>query len=245
MIRQPIYLQCSERVRNALSSDDFRCRIRNATDGSVDLLIYDGIGDFDGTATAKSVAEFLASNRGRAVNVRINSPGGLAFDGLTIHNALVAHDAPVTTTIEGMAASAAAIIAMAGSRVRQYDNATLFIHRAMGISIGNVDAMNETAEMLAKLDEQIAQTYANKSGKPRASMLQLMVGKAGSDGTQFSAAEAKAAGLIDEIIPTDRGRRVANADPRSPDDRQRCARAARQRVAQLRADEISRDLVGV
>lgn len=183
-------------IRNAFESDTFRVRISNESSGPLEFLVMDGIGT-EGS-TARDVAAMLAENKGRPVNVRINSPGGLVFDGLGIFNALVLHDAPVTTTVEGLAASAAAIIALAGKPVRIMENANMFFHRAMGLAFGNRDVMLDIAETLEKIDESLAGTIANRRGLQRRDVRALMVGKV--DGTVLSAAEAKKAGLADEII---------------------------------------------
>jgi ATP-dependent protease ClpP protease subunit len=195
-----------ESVRNALSAQTFKAVI-NKQDDAAELLIFSGIGKDPWTGegvNASDVAAFLSQNRTTPVNVRINSPGGLAFDGITIHNALIQHDAPVSTTVEGMAASAATIISLAsakGGKARMFENATYFIHRAMGVGVGNVDVMAEVSDWLNRIDEQIARTYAAKTGKRYDQMLKLMAGAGKADGTIFSAKEALTMGLIDEVIP--------------------------------------------
>lgn len=230
-MRSQIYLPAvSDKIRNSLSSPDFRVKIRNAVDGSVELLIFDGIGDEGTTSTTQNVAAFLARNRGKAVNVRINSPGGFAFDGIQIFNALSQHDGFVTTTTEGIAASAAAIIAQAGDRRRIFDNASMLVHRASGLAVGNVDDMRAMSEFLAQLDNQISSTLATRTGKSSAEMLRLMTGPGKRDGTTFDAAEALKERLVDEIIRTG-GRGPGNRSPSSPE-----ARARRLR-------EIERDTV--
>ena len=203
---QPINFECDERVQDALTSRNFSVRCeKHEEDGeeSVDLIIYEVIGgdfwDEDPQATPAAVAAFLSENRGVPVNVRINSPGGLAYDGIVIYNALVGHGAKVTTTIEGMAASAASIIAMAGDTIRIHENATLMIHRAWGIVMGNSADMKDYAETLDRLDGQLAGTYAARTGLRIDTVTKLMIGE--SDGTSFDAAEAKAKGFADEIVP--------------------------------------------
>ena len=191
-----------DRILNQLSAESFRCRVVNQTDESVELLVMGYVGDDVDGLSARQVAEFLAENRSRRILVRINSPGGLVFDGTTIYNALVAHPAEVITQIEGIAASAAATIAMAGRPVRMAGNAQLFIHRAMGLAVGNRALMAEMVEWLDKTDQTIAKTYAAKTGKTPAAMLKLMEGRL--DGTTFGAEEALKAGFIDEILPIKR-----------------------------------------
>ena len=174
---------------NAANGEAFSVGVRNATPNEpAEIAIYGEIGDIWTASDANSVCQFLRANKGKAINVRINSPGGLAYDGITIHNALLNHDGPVTTTIEGLAGSAASIIAMAGQPAAIYENAQLFIHRAALVAIGNRDAMDEAMRWLDAIDEAIARTYKAKTGKALDKILEMMKGKV--DGTVFSARDA-------------------------------------------------------
>ena len=181
-----------------------RMEFTNAKEGdAAEISIYGIIGDpFDGS-DANTLGRFLRDNRKRAVNVRINSPGGLAFDGITIHNALLQHDGKVTTTIEGSAGSAASIIAVAGSPARIYENANFFIHRASLSAGGNADVFREALDWLDQLDEAIARTYKAKTGKSMEKVMEQMIGN-GGDGTPFSARDAVANKYVDEIVPLKR-----------------------------------------
>lgn len=243
---EAIQIQCSDRVKNAMTSELFKVAIRNEADADeAELLVYGAIGDnwFDENAvTAAGVAEFLNENPGRNVRVRINSPGGLVFDGLTIHNALLAHDGNVTVTIEGVAASAATIVAAAGDTVEMYENASYMIHRAWGVAVGNTDEMMETAALLEKLDGQIARTLAARAGKPTSRIASLMKGKV--DGTWMTADEAKAEGLVDAVIKLTRDKKnAATVDPQATIAEAReqeiadKRRAADRQMAQRAADE--------
>ena len=188
----------SEAVANRLSSKSFRVAV-NQTDDELELLIIGIVGDPYDEMDARSVVQLLSENRDKRVRVRIDSPGGLLFDGLMIHNALVKHEAEVITEIEGIAASAASIIAMAGDTVRMVANGSLFIHRAMGIAFGNESIMDDMATFLRKADDQIVKTYAAKTGQTEATIRTMLEGKV--DGTVFDADEAKDLGFVDEIVP--------------------------------------------
>jgi ATP-dependent protease ClpP protease subunit len=201
-----------------------------------EISLYGEIGDPFSGSDASTFGRFMRANKGKPINVRINSPGGHVYDGITIHNALVQHDAPVTTIVEGMAGSAASIIAMAG-HCQIYDNANLFVHRASVVAIGNTDVMKEAADWLDKIDEGIVNTYKAKTGLPRDKIKQHMRGQ--TDGTIFTAKEAKALKYVDEIIPL-RGspaKALATTDIRSEaDQRYRSMAFARAERIRSRAE---------
>lgn len=174
-------------------------KARKAADGATELLVYDEIGLFGLTAKAFR-AELDAVTSGN-VRVRINSPGGDVFDGLAIYNALKSFPGNVSTVVDGLAASAASVVAMAGDTVAMSEAALMMVHRAWALAIGNRNDMADMVTTLDKVDGQLAGIYARRTGQPTAAMLALMDGK--SDGTWFTAQEAIDAGLTDEIAATD------------------------------------------
>src|SRR5262245_40843006 len=180
--------------------------IRDTANGAAELLVYNGVGDKDG-ANATSVAQVLRQNRSAPILVRINSPGGYAWDGITIYNALLAHNGKVTTLVEGQAGSAASIIMCAGKPAQAYPSSTVFIHRASATVVGNRDVMEEVTKWLDQLDEAIAGIYSARTGKAKSMMLNLMRGTL--DGTSMDAFEAKRLGLIDEVIDNKKNRVAA------------------------------------
>lgn len=197
------------RVRAALTaSNTFRVVINESkAQDMAEFLVYDFIGKDDWTGAgvgASDAAAFLADHRGMPINVRINSPGGLAWDGIVMHNALLQHDAPVTTTVEGLAASAATMLAIAnrgGGQARMFENGSFMVHRAMTIAMGNRDDMQETVDWLDQVDQQIALSYAGKTGKTAQAMLKVMTGEGKADGTTMNAQTALEYGFINEILP--------------------------------------------
>jgi len=143
--------------------------------------------------TAQDFADELAAIKG-AIEVHINSPGGDAFDGITIYNALMSRTGGVTTVVDGMAASAASIIAMAGRPRIVSPGAMLMIHDAFALCIGNEADMTETATLLGKISGNIADVYAAHSSTPAAQWRETMRGEG-----WYTAAEAVAAGLADQL----------------------------------------------
>lgn len=126
------------------------------------LRIYDVIGwPF---IEAQDVAEALDGLDVDEIEVQINSPGGDAFEGVAIYNALRTHPAKITTRVDGLAASAASVIAQAGDHRVMLTGSQMMIHDAWGLAIGNAEVMGETAGVLDKISDSIAGIYAERAG---------------------------------------------------------------------------------
>lgn len=215
MKKQLIQLQASPEMRQAASAESFRVGVRSQAE-SVDILVHGIIGDgWDGLDSG-SIESFLADNRGKSLNVRINSGGGLAWDGIAIYNALVQHDAVVNVIIEGMAGSAASVIAMAGDRIKIASNGQFFAHRAWGIMLGNTRQMANYAKFLAQVDDAIAATYAARTGRTVAKMLEIMDGEV--DGTTFTGQAAVDAKFADEVLPLKSRKNLKTEEEDEEDD---------------------------
>jgi len=120
-----------------------------------------------------------------SITVKINSPGGDVFDGTAIYNALADHKAKVVTSVEGLAASMASVIALAGDERRIYKNANFMIHNAWTIAMGDYNDLIKESGVLKSISGQLAETYAEKSGKPKAEIQKLM-----DDTTWFTGQQA-------------------------------------------------------
>ena len=127
------------------------------------------------------------------LEVHINSPGGDAFDGITIYNALAARQG-VTTVVDGLAASAASVIAQAGSVRTMSPGAMMMIHDAWAMCIGPESEMLETAKVLGKLSDNIASVYAAHSSVPAAEFRAVM-----RNDCWYTGQEAVDAGLADRL----------------------------------------------
>ncbi|MFH9248229.1 head maturation protease, ClpP-related [Streptomyces lydicus] len=168
-------------------------RIKNFGGGAAALYIYDEIGYWG--VTASDLVEELSELTGvTAIDVHINSPGGEVFDGLAIMNSLRAHPATVTTYVDGMAASIASVIAMAGERVVMGPHSQMMIHEGSGLCIGDADEMRKMADLLDFQSDNIAGVYQAKAGGNVEDWRALMRAE-----TWFTAEEAVAAGLADEV----------------------------------------------
>lgn len=132
-----------------------------------EIWIYDEIGRGESTTTAVAIQQERADQT-KPLVVRINSDGGLVFQGYGIFNTLVRHKAGVIVEIDGIAASAASLIAMAGNTIRIADGAFLMIHQCWGGIFGNKEEMpkfyEETMARMENIDATMIKKYAQKSG---------------------------------------------------------------------------------
>lgn len=172
--------------------------ITDQSDTSVaEIYIYDEIGLWG--ITAAEFCQDLRDLEAEHVDLHINSPGGDVWDGIAIYNALCNHPASVTTWIDGLAASAASFIAQAGSRVAIARNATVMIHDAEGICIGNSADMAEMAELLDRASNNIADIYAQRYSTVKSWR------KAMQEVSWYVGQEAVDAGLADESYDPEQG----------------------------------------
>ncbi|MGN8157107.1 ClpP-like prohead protease/major capsid protein fusion protein [Salinisphaera sp. SWV1] len=151
-------------------------------------------GDIGGEVESQPIVEQLAALPDMPVDVRINSGGGSTFEGSAIFNALQQHRAPVNVYIDGIAASAASYIAMAGDDVAMADNALMMIHDPWVGAGGNARDLRQSAELLDKVSNSMQRAYAAKSGMPLDRVKAIMAAE-----TWYTAEEAQAAGFVDRI----------------------------------------------
>jgi ATP-dependent protease ClpP protease subunit len=185
----------AQRARARAREDRPGFEIRNAAADEAELLIYDEIDSWWGVAAADIIAE-LASITAPNLRVRVNSPGGSVFEGLAIANALRSHPANVTVQVDGLAASIASVIALAGDRLVMMPNSMLMIHDASGLCIGDATDMQQMGAVLDKISDNIAGAYAAKAGGDTATWRSTMRSE-----TWYLPDEAVEAGLADEAIP--------------------------------------------
>jgi len=163
----------------------------NAT-ASADVFIYDEIGGF-GVSAQSFIDELDSLGEIEQINLRINSPGGSIIEGNVIYNVLKRHGAKVVTHIDGIAASMASVIAMAGDEIRMAANAFLMIHNPWTVSVGDSDQLRKDADLMDKMKLNIVNAYG-RSGYSGEELVQLMDAE-----TWLTAEEALAAEFIDEI----------------------------------------------
>jgi len=171
-------------------------QILNKANKSAEIHLYEDIGEgWFGGVSAKSFMEDLkALGNLNQLDVRINSPGGSVFDGVTIYNVLKSNSANVTTYVDGLAASIASIIAMAGDQIHMADNALMMIHDPWGMSMGTAEDMRAEANVLDTVKQTLIDTYAKRTGQEKALIAEMMANE-----TWMDAEQAKSLGFADTI----------------------------------------------
>lgn len=182
-------------------------RARPTAEAPGELLVYGRIGGggwfMDGIG-ASDVAAALKELGPGPVNVRINSGGGDVFDGVAIHSLLARHPGAVNVYVDGLAASAASFIMLAGDTVHASRNSMIMIHDAMTVTFGAASSHQRAIDLLAKVSDNIADMYAEKAGEDAAFWRGRMT-ENGEDGVWYTGTEAHEAGLVDEIVGQDGG----------------------------------------
>ena len=159
------------------------------------LYIYGPIGGFlFSENSAQGIKRRLHGVDAETIHVHINSPGGSAFDGVAIGNLLKSHKAEIVVHVDGLAASAASVIAMAGDKIIMPENTMMMIHRASTIEYGNADVFEKTAADLRKIDSALAASYKKRFVGTDEELNQLL-----DDETFLTADEAVAFGLADVV----------------------------------------------
>ena len=164
----------------------------NADTTTADVYVYDEIG-YWGTE-ARAFAKDISGLDVDTLTVHINSPGGDAFAGVAIMNALRDHTADVHVIVDGLAASAASIIAMAGDTITMNLGSQMMVHDASTHTSGNSAAHAKAVTLLDKISDSIAEVYAARTGGTSEEWRAIM-----REETWYSAAEAVEAGLADTI----------------------------------------------
>lgn len=143
-----------------------------------EICIFDPIGVDPETGQGLTAKQFDASLKELgspgSILLRINSPGGDVMDAMAIYTMLKASKAKVTARIEGIAASAASLIAMACDRIEIAENAYMLIHQPWTVASGSADDLATAAGDLERMSDSYARIYSSRSGQPIAAVKALM-----------------------------------------------------------------------
>lgn len=170
-----------------------------ASQDAVELMIYQDIGDdpFGGEGfTAQDFLDLTKDlDKNQPIDFRINTAGGLVWEGMAIKTLIDGWKGKKTGSIDGMAASVGSwLLCNKDIELRAPRHAQMFIHPAWGLVMGNAADMRSEADNLEKTTGQIAEIYSRKTGKPVSEWLSLMEAN-----SLFTAEEANKLGLIDKL----------------------------------------------
>lgn len=182
--------------------------IRNQADERAIVDLYDEIGEW-GIPASQFVRD-LRTIDAKTIELHINSPGGMIYDGLAIYNALMDHPARVEAIVDGAAFSAASWIFQAGELRSMNRHTELFIHDGLALTIGNEEDHLASAADLGRLSNTIAGIYAGRAGGTVDEWRTAMRAE-----TTYSAQDAVDAGLADEVLGTEDGGEQSNILPRA------------------------------
>lgn len=170
---------------------------------TAEILLYDQIGEsfWGGGTSAKQFAEQLkAVDKVDSITLRINSPGGDVFEGAAMYDLISQSSIPVDVVVDGLAASAAFTVAMAGRSISIGEAGMMMMHNARGMTFGTADDMKSTADVLTKISDQMAGLYAKRSGMPLADVKALMDAE-----TWLTPEECVAKGFAGKVIKSESG----------------------------------------
>jgi ATP-dependent Clp protease protease subunit len=163
-----------------------------------EIWLYEQIGASfwgDGISAKSFQKELTGLGKVTNIDLRINSPGGDVFDGFAIYNMLQQHPATVDVYVDGVAASIASIIAMAGDTVKMAKNSMMMIHNPQGVAIGDENEMDRVKALLAQVKGNLTNTYVDRT-KNKAEQVNAWM----DDETWFSAEAAVEHGFADTVI---------------------------------------------
>lgn len=163
-----------------------------------ELFLYGEISDTswwgDEVTPAQFQSDLAALGDISDLNIYINSPGGDVFAGFAIYNILNRHPAHKTAHIDGLAASAASVVAMAADKIVMPEASTMMIHKAWTLAYGNSTQLQDIAAELERIDGQLAQIYSARTGLAAEEIADLLAAE-----TWMSGAEAVAKGFANEL----------------------------------------------
>ena len=165
----------------------------DAASDSASIYFYDAIGGWD-QPTTESLVRAIAGLKAGTINLRINSPGGIVTDAVALQNAIAQHPARVVAYIDGLAASAASTLMLAGDEIVMAPGAFIMIHDPWTVAIGSAADMRKEADILDKFRDSIAAQYATKTGMKMPEITKMMAAE-----TWLSAEDAVAQGFADRV----------------------------------------------
>ena len=175
----------------------FQIKAKSST--KAEIILYGAIGAswYEDSISAKQFSDEMnkLDSSVKEISLRINSPGGDVFDGITIYNRLKQHPARVTAYIDGISASIASIIMLAADEIVMGEGSLILVHLPWTMAAGNRTDFDNTIMRLMDIEEQMISIYAKKTKKSRADIRQMLEAE-----TWLDASQAKEEGFIDTVM---------------------------------------------
>ncbi|WP_436443750.1 head maturation protease, ClpP-related [Limosilactobacillus vaginalis] len=186
-----------------------KIKVKGAVVSNDDAEIYDWLG-YD-CVSPNQVENILDDCNGEDIEVDVASGGGSVFAASEIYTMLKNYSGKVVVNIQGLAASAASVISMAGDEINMSPTSQMMIHKASTISMGNSDDFAHDSKMLDVTDQSIVNAYEAKTGMDRSDILQLMANE-----TWMTAQDAVDKGFADNISTGSKTPQLVNAIGNQP-----------------------------
>jgi len=172
--------------------------IRAKAKGEAEIFIYEDVGEswFGGVSARQFATDLRALGDVATINVRLNSFGGDVFDGLAIYRLLADHKARVIAHVDGIAASIASVIAMAGDEIRIAEAGEIMIHDAWGVAIGPAADMRAMADRLEAVSASIGDVYVARTGNSKDQVQAWMLAE-----TTFQSSDAVKHSFATSVVP--------------------------------------------
>lgn len=149
----------------------------------------------DGVSAKQFAADLKALGDVKTIDLRINSEGGSVFDGKAMYSLLNEHKAKIIVHVDGLAASAASFVAMAGDEIEIAEGGFVMIHNAYMVAVGDAREMRRSADMLETVNNTIIDTYVSRTKGDRKAIAKMM-----DDETWMTGAEAVKNGFADKMV---------------------------------------------
>ncbi len=184
-----------------IRSFDKSLSIKNLSATQSEIAIYGAIGGYwEDSVSAKSVLDAIngMEKTVNTINLRINSPGGDVFEGISIYNVLKNSSKKVNVYVDGIAASIASIIALAGDKVIMGEGAMFMIHKPLTFAAGNSKDFMEIIDRLDDVEEQLISIYRKNTNLDRTAIKSMM-----AEETYFDSAQSIDYGFASEKMQDD------------------------------------------
>lgn len=171
-------------------------KITNAANERPEMWLYGDIGAFFGGISADEFRKSLDSiPKTKEMDLHIHSEGGIFFEGVAMHSALRQRKAPVRVIVDGLAASAASIVAMGGTTIEMADHAWMMIHEARSGGHGTADELRREADRLDQINQEVVKIYMARWKGSEEELISAL-----KEETWLTAEESIERGLADRVI---------------------------------------------